>query len=127
MSLLSKIKEIFAVTEPVKPLREWFQVQFDSQEVRLSAQPPGEEAWSQSFRWSAVIRICFEAEEVYLSDSICFFTDQRPESYIVPTEGDGGGEIWDEVLRRGLFDGELASEAMAATRGLFCWPAEEKT
>lgn len=104
------------------PVSEWFGVEFDQEVVRLSAEPLGEEPWSQQFRWADIERICFRVEDITVSDGIYVFTRTRPESFAVPIEARGGKELWEEILSRGLFDAELAIEAAASTEGVFCWP-----
>lgn len=106
-------------------LEEWFHVRWDAVAVHLDVSPPDREPWSASFEWSSIRRVCFKAEGLLASDGIYVFTSQRPESYVIPTEADGGGELWDEILRRGLFDARLAIEVAAATEGLYCWPEAE--
>ena len=106
-------------------LEEWFTVTWDTTRVHLDVAPPGREPWKASFEWASVVRVCFEAEGGLASDGVYVFTRTRPESYVIPTEASGGAEFWDEVLRRGLFDPELAIAAASATEGLFCWPGED--
>jgi hypothetical protein len=67
----------------------------------------------------------FRAEDLYTSDGIYFFTSLRPESFVVPTEADGGTELWHEVLRRGLFDADLAGKANTSLGETFVWPPVE--
>lgn len=105
---------------------EWFQVSFDETGVQINAQPPGREPWSQSFRWDAVERICFKAEDMLVSDGIYVFTSDRAQSYAIPTEAVGGTELWEEILRRDLFNAELAIEAACSEGGLYCWPPPEE-
>jgi hypothetical protein len=107
-----------------KPLNEWFFVTFDDKTVRMRAEPPGKEPWAQEFAWDTVVRVCFRAEDLFVSDGVYVFTTQRPESYVIPTEARGGGELWSEILRRKLFDAALAAEAASSTGGLFCWPPD---
>jgi hypothetical protein len=64
------------------------------------------------------------AEDLFVSDGIYVLTSQRPESYVIPTEAEGGPELWSEILRRGLFDPQLAIEAMRSPGGLFLWPPD---
>lgn len=123
MSVFSKVRNFLARRRP-KPLNEWFFVSFDEKAVHLRAQPPGKPAWSQDFAWDTVIRVCFKAEDMFMSDGIYVFTSTRPESYVIPTEAHGGGELWSEILRRKLFDAALAIEAARSTGGLYCWPPE---
>ncbi len=54
--------------------------------------------------------------------NLYIFTSQRPESYVIPTEADGGGALWNEIFDRGLFDPELTIQAATSDSGLFCWP-----
>jgi hypothetical protein len=120
------MRAFFARVRP-KPLHEWFFVTFDEQAVYMRAEPPGKPSWSQSFRWVSVVRICFKAEDLYVSDGIYMFTAERPESYVIPTEARGGVELWSEILRRKLFDAALAIEAANSTGGIYCWPPTEAT
>ena len=121
--LLKRFRLLFASRRP-KPLNEWFLVTFDAETVRVRAEPPGREAWSEEFTWHSITRVCFKAEGYLLSDGIYIFTTQRAESYVVPTEANGGDELWLEIMRRGLFDAELALEAVRSNAGLYCWPPE---
>jgi hypothetical protein len=123
MNVFSRIRT-FLTRHKSKPLNEWFFVTFDDTAVHMRVEPPGRAAWSQDFRWDTVIRVCFKAEDFLVSDGIYLFTTERPESYVIPTEANGGGELWGEILRRGLFDAELAIEAAVSTGGLYCWPKE---
>jgi hypothetical protein len=107
-----------------KRLGEWFVVSHDDAGVHMSVSPPGRQPWQDSFAWSSVQRVCFKCEGLEASDGIYVFTSQRPESYVIPTEAGGGSEIWSEILRRGLFDPELAIRATASVEGLFCWPSQ---
>src|SRR5690349_780628 len=104
MSLLSKVRAFFARGRP-KRLDEWFFVSFDDKAVHMRVEPPGKAAWSQSCAWDHVIRVCFKAENMWVSDGIYVFTSERPESYVIPTEANGGAE--------------LAIEAAGSTEGLF--------
>jgi hypothetical protein len=126
MGVLSKLRSFLARGRP-KPLDQWFFVTFDDKAVHMRAEPPGKPAWSQSFAWDAVIRVCFKAEDLLVSDGIYVFTTDRPESYVIPTEAQGGGELWSEILRRNLFDAALAIEAVGSTGGLYCWPPPDGT
>ena len=121
MPIAERIKQFFT-RRRVMRLDEWYFIEFDETEVRVRATPPGREPWSQSFRWDSVIRVCFEAADLYKSDGIYVFTSLRPESYAIPTEARGGSELWSEIIRRGLFDAQLAIEAATGNDQLYCWP-----
>ena len=105
---------------------EWFHVTWDERQVRLAVEPPGRSPWTAEFPWSAIVRVCFKAEDLAASDGIYVFTDLRPESFAIPVEASGGLELWNEIVRRGLFDAELAAQIASAAEGVFCWPGEER-
>jgi hypothetical protein len=106
-------------------LRDWFHVTWSDAAVELDVAPPGSDAWRASFKWSSVTKVCLQAEGSLASDGIYVFTADRPESYAIPTEADGGAGFWEEILRRGLFDSELAVTAAQSPGGLYCWPPTE--
>src|SRR5579862_10053371 len=100
---------------PAVPLIEWFVVSHNELAVQMEVSPPGRQPWKDSFPWSTVQRVCFKCEEPEVSDGLYVFTSPRPESYVIPTEARGGRELWFEILRRGLFDSELAIRAAASS------------
>jgi hypothetical protein len=102
-------------------LEDWLRIAFDEEGVRIEAAPPGGEAWSDGFRWADVVRVCFEAADLMDSDRLYVFTSLRPESHVLPTEHPEGQEVFQELIRRGLFDATLAIRAATGT-GLYCWP-----
>jgi Cysteine-rich CPCC len=104
---------------------EWFQVRFDDARISLQVNPPQREPWVAAISWERIVRVCFKAGDWDDSDVIYIFTDERPESYLIPSEADVGGALWNEILRRKLFDAEIAIEAMSSTNKLFCCPAVE--
>jgi len=106
------------------PLCEWFHVTFDRDSVFLRVEPPGRDRWNEKFAWESIQQIVFKAEGLDTSDGIYFLTSNRPESYVVPTEADGGFLLWEEILRRGLFDPDLAIEAASSPAGVYAWPPE---
>ena len=99
---------------------DWYQVSFDEHGVRRAAQPPGRPAWEDQAAWTDLVRVCLEMEGLFGSDTLYLFTRQRPESYAIPLEAEGASALLGELVRRGLFDGELALQAAAAPEGLFC-------
>jgi hypothetical protein len=62
--------------------------------------------------------VCWSVASV----ALYIFTSLRPESWLIPTEADGGRELLRELIRRGLFDASLAVTAAQAHEGIFCWP-----
>jgi hypothetical protein len=123
MGIVSFFRRLGERMQPER-LETWFFVSFDAVTVRIRAGPPGQEPWAQEFPWSSIVRVCFQAEDFEVSDGVYVFTSLRPESFVIPTEANGGSEFWGEVLRRKLFDAELATQAASATNQLFCWPRE---
>jgi hypothetical protein len=101
-------------------LAEWYIVRFDETLVSLQVNPPHGTSWSEEIPWKQIIRVCFKTGDWLESDEIYLFTAQRPESYIIPTEANGGQEVWFEILKRNLFDAELAVEAATTNGQLFC-------
>lgn len=105
---------------------DWFVVVTDDRSVSLSVSPPGRPAWQAVIPWDSVTRVCFEAADFLVSDGLYIFTSLRPESWLIPTEADGGQELLSELIRRGLFDARLAIIAAQAHEGLFCWPPPDE-
>ena len=122
MRMLNWLRSLVVPTRTPE-LKEWFHVRWDHLTVYVDVSPPGREAWSATFEWSSVVRVCFKAEDLRVSDGIYVFTSTRPESYLIPIEAEGGSAFWTELVRRGLFDAALSARAMSSTEGLFCWPA----
>lgn len=105
------------------PLSEWFHVSFDDNSIYIHIHAPGREEIKTSLFWSEIIRICFKTGDFLDPDEIYIFVNTRPESYLIPTEADGGADLWGEMIERGLFDAELAIKAATSSGGeLFCWP-----
>jgi hypothetical protein len=105
------------------PLESWLRIAFDDDGVRIAAAPPGGEAWEASFRWDEIERVCFEAvAELWERDTVYVFTRQRPESFVIPADIEEGQAVWQEIIRRGHFDAELAIKAVLEGPGLYCWP-----
>jgi hypothetical protein len=100
----------------------WFCVTMSDDAISLSVIAAGRPAWRTAIPWDSIIRVCFAAEGPFDSDGIYIFTDLRPESWAVPVEADGGADLLSELMRRGLFNEELAIKAAQALSDLFCWP-----
>ena len=106
-------------------LDEWYVVTYDGTGVNLDVSPPWRRPWKDSFSWSSVQRICFQGGGPHTSDRIYVFTSKRPESYPIPIEARGGQNVWAEIIRRGLFDADLALQAAGSGWGLLCWPQSD--
>jgi len=109
-----------------KKLDAWFHVSFNDEGISWNVAAPGGEPWTDFVSWGQIIRVCFKSAEFFLStDEIYIFSKERPESYVIPMEADGGSDVWNELITRDLFDAELAIKAASAGEGeLFCWPSD---
>jgi hypothetical protein len=103
-------------------LADWFRISFGDTAIHLDVSPPGGNAWNANIEWARITRVCFKAADLSESDDIYIFTDEGPESHLIPTEGAGGLELWNEIIHRGLFSAELAIRAASSTGELFCDP-----
>lgn len=112
------------MSQSVPPLGEWFRVRFDEAAISLHVCPPNRSAWEAQIRWERIKRVCFKAGALESPDEIYIFTDERPESYLIPIEANGGDRLWDEIIRKHLFDAEVAIEAMSSLNKLFCCPGD---
>ena len=125
-NLFSSARNALTNKAKIPELDEWFLTRFDSDFISLEVSPPGRSAWTAQIEWKRINRICFKAGDLYNPDEIYIFTDERPESYLIPTEANGGNILWEEILRRNLFDAETAIAAATSTNKLFCCPAIEE-
>jgi hypothetical protein len=107
-------------------LSEWFSVGFDEAAISLRVNPPGATPWQARIAWESIIRVCFEAGDWFESDTVYIFIDERPVSYAIPIDADGGQALWFEILERKLFDAEMAITASMATNELFCFPPPDQ-
>ena len=113
-----------------QPLEDWFKVTYDDTNIYLDVHPADKKATKAQIPWADIIRVCFKPGDFISSDEIYIFTNQRPESYLIPTESFGGLSFWAEIINRGLFDAQLAIdvasniEAASKSEGVFCWPEE---
>ena len=105
-------------------LSNWFHVKFNNDMIFLNVNSPPDEGWQVEIPWSDIIRVCFKPGDLFESDEIYIFTDKRPESYVIPTEAEGGAELWGEIINRDLFDAELAIKVITASEGISCWPED---
>ena len=105
-------------------LSEWFTVSFDDTHAHRDVRPPGGKPWADAFAFADVERVCIKTGDFLESDELYVFVRSRPESYVIPTEAGGGLDLLNELIRRGLFDAQLAIDAALSTESeLHCWPA----
>ncbi len=104
------------------PLDQWFSVSFDSDFITQNVRPPGGEPWVQAFRWNEIERILFVARGGLLSDELYFFTTQRAESFVVPTQAFGGHQLLQELIARKYFDSPEFTRLLLSPSGAYWWP-----
>ena len=106
-------------------MNKWFEVSFDEDTIIITRRKLLFLKSITKLSWSHIIRVCFLAGDYIRYDEVYLFTDLRPESYVIPMDGDGSLLLWNEIIKRGLFDAELAIKAASAPSDeLFCWPPE---
>jgi hypothetical protein len=110
------------VTHPTS-LSDWYAVSFDSTHVYRRAALPTD-PWQDSFAWDEIIRVCYERGEDFLaSDTFYIFVKDRAQSFSIPSEANGGAELWGEIIRRGLFDAKTSIKiSVGELQGICCWP-----
>jgi hypothetical protein len=114
--------EICAPPPATPTLADWFKTSFDEDGITLNVSPPAFDHWQARIEWTRIVRICFKTGDFLETDEIYIFTSERPESRVIPTEAAGGLDLWNEIIRRGLFDAELAIRAASSSNELFCDP-----
>lgn len=110
-----------------KDISDWHRVRFDDEQVFQEASPPGRKPWTDSFEWTDVTRVCLKTEDGSISEGLYVFTKRRIQSHAIPMDAVGAEELWDEILKRGLFDANLAIDASEGIGQLFCWPPDESS
>jgi hypothetical protein len=107
------------------PISDWFHVSFNEDSIYIKINPPSRVEITDAIKWDEIIRVCFKTGDLFSSDEILIFIDSREESYLIPTEAFGAGELWGEIIERNLFNAELAIKAATAPEDeIFCWPEE---
>ena len=106
---------------------KWLEVDYDADTITISRRKFFLLRSVTTISWSRIIRICFLAGDHIKFDEVYIFTDERPESYVVPLDSSGGLQLWGEIIEKGLFDAELAVKAASAfSDELLCWPTENE-
>jgi|GEM_PF-1036359 len=123
--MFKRIANGFKIRKESRKLENWFSVTWDEEYIYRNVSPPGKDPWSDNFKWADIESICFEATDYMYSDDLYFFTTERPEGLVIPTEASGGSELWKLVIEKNLFDAELAIQAVTSREGFFCWPERQ--
>ncbi|MGY5872908.1 MAG: hypothetical protein RTV72_11725 [Candidatus Thorarchaeota archaeon] len=106
---------------------KWFEVDYDADTITISRRKALFLKSVTKISWFRIIRVCFLVGDHIKFDEVYLFTDERPESYVVPMDSFGGLQLWGEIIERGLFDAELAIKAASAfSNELLCWPPEKE-
>jgi hypothetical protein len=120
MKLLEKCWDFFRRWNA--ELDQWYLVSFDSEFITQNVRPPGREPWVQAFRWNEIEKILFIGRGGFHSDELYFFTTQRPESFVVPTQASGGHELLQELIARKYFDSPEFTKILLSPYGAYWWP-----
>ena len=126
MNIIEVIKYFFNSKNDNLKLENWYFVKWDEDKIYRTVNPPFKKPWNDFLNWKDIQSISFEANDLYESDCIYIFIKDRKESFAIPTESNGGSDLWNEIIRRKLFDAELAIEAASSTGGLYTWPPIER-
>ena len=106
---------------------KWFEVDYDAESITISRRKLFLLKAVTEISWSRIIRICFLGGDHIKFDELYIFTDERPQSYIIPMDAYGALQLWSEIIKRGLFDAEIAIQAASASSDeLLCWPQENQ-
>ena len=104
----------------------WYQVKFDSEKIYIIISHKDSKPTKAELFWKNIIRICYVPMSFIGPDEIYIFTNQREESYLIPSEALGASALWGEIVDRGLYDAEKAIKVMSGKETqLYCWPSAE--
>ncbi|RMG24233.1 MAG: hypothetical protein D6732_23930 [Methanobacteriota archaeon] len=99
----------------------WFCCSLAEDGVHLSVNRPDNDHWDASFSWKQITKVCFKATDIYSVDVIRIYLDDGTH-YDIPLEAEGGYNLWEQLIDRGLFDSELAAQLRFAENEIRCWP-----
>ncbi len=106
-------------------LETWYHVRFDDKGITRDVH--GNKPWNDFVAWDKIIRVCFKTSISFMDqDELYIFSSERPESYLIPMEADGALQLWNEIIRRGLFDAKRAITLASTSGELACWPPKKK-
>lgn len=106
---------------------KWFEVSYDKDTITIRRRKLLLLKSVMKISWARIIRVCFLAGDHIKFDEVYIFTDERPKSYVIPMDAFGGLQLWSEIVKRGLFDAELAVKAASSISDeLLCWPQEDQ-
>jgi len=127
--MIAWLKKLFGTNKAIPKedaaLDKWYHVTFDEASIYRDVKPPGKTGYNDQLDWSDIIRVGFQSSGVNFSDDLYIFTSERPESYLIPLDANGGDALWHEIIQRGYFDRKLAIEIAATAYGFAYWPPEQ--
>lgn len=109
---------------------DWNAVSFDNEYVYRQGTLPtyrkffikvNQKAVQSNIKWSHISQVCFYSKGLYNPAEMKLVESFR-NTYIIPIDTKGGNELWTEIINRGLFDKELATEVMVSAIGEYCSP-----
>ncbi len=101
---------------------DWYSISFDEQKISLDVRPPNLSPWKATIEWEKISRVCYKTGEFLEPDDIYIFVKDREQSYRIPSNAHNTEKLWSEILRRGLFDAEVAVQLMTTSDELRCYP-----
>ena len=101
---------------------DWYSISFDEQTISLDVRPPDLDSWKAVIRWEDIIRVCYKTGEFLEPDDIYIFIRNREHSYRIPSTAMNAEELWTEIIRRELFDAEVAIQLMTTSNEMQCFP-----
>lgn len=119
--------------EIIRAMRRRFDEGGPYEVMRLSLDDKGVRLWGNdesgatvlrgTFAWESVTRVCFKDNGPSFTDLLYVFTRERTRALVVPLESEGGGELWRQLPKRGLFPVPLHERATLSMDGrYYCWP-----
>ncbi len=102
----------------------FFFVSFDEESIHITISHSKGDKREWRVLWKDIVRVCYRPFSYWSSDEIYLFVKDREESHVIPTEALGGSELWGEIVRRGLFDADLAIKVLSNGElgKAVCWP-----
>jgi hypothetical protein len=125
MSFLTRLTRLrtWIAARRSRPLSELLSVEFDEEEVRVIVLDRFEATWNQSFRWSDIVRVCFQDAGIFASDILFIELTGRINPAVVLTEAKGGSAFFGALCGRGFLPEDVWRKAISETGGAtHCWP-----
>ncbi len=101
---------------------DWYSISFNEQTISFDVRPPNLSPWNATIRWDEISRVCYKTGEFPEPDDIYIFVRNREHSYRIPSTATNAEDLWAEILRRDLFDAEVAVQLLTTSNEIQCFP-----